>query len=81
MYRTEYDFGEAAAGRLFSCTEIWGDAWVYVDGELLADPQHHAIAIELPQTLAGRHIVTVVLYQNNPGWTFGGIIDPIVIKR
>ena len=81
LYRTEYDFGPAAEGRLLNCTEVWGDAWVYVDGEPICEAQHHAIAVELPKELEGRHVVTIVLHQNNPGWTFGGIIDPVVIKK
>lgn len=81
LYRTEYDFGFGGAGRLLFCSQILGKVQLYVDGEPLGETMSEIIALDLPESLTGRHVLTMILQRDNAYLGHAGILQPLVIRK
>jgi len=83
IYRVVCDFGKSEDVRLLCFNRIYGEVWLYIDGELiLYEDYRHGGLLEytIPDTLTGKHTMAIILRHMHESWDHSGIYDPVVIK-
>jgi len=85
LYRTVCDFGGNTVPRGLYIGKVSAFIWLYIGGILV----HHtedcryggSVEYPIPDTVTGRHEVTVIVRHMHEYWAHAGIYSPIIIKE
>lgn len=82
MFRTVYDFGESKQSRKLYFPEIFGHAFVYLNGTEIGkrtDDFGGSLLVPLDEHISGKNELTVVIWNGREDYPEAGICKPVAI--
>lgn len=84
LYRVVTDLGKEVSGRNLFFGDVKGKAWIYLDGELIAERRENAemyVSIDVPDSISGQHVITAIIQNMDQDWSQAGICNPVTLRR